>query len=54
MGASRQKETNEKQKQQAEEYRKYLTGQPHSYDLTQLPYYREIGMDLLKEYLVLT
>lgn len=44
----------EKQKQQAEEYRKYLTGQPHSYDLTQLPYYREIGMDLLKEYLVLT
>ncbi|PQD95570.1 hypothetical protein CYL18_09830 [Pradoshia eiseniae] len=44
----------EEQKQQAEEYRKYLTGQPHSYDLTQLPYYREIGMDLLNEYQVLT
>lgn len=44
----------EEQKKQAEEFRKYLIGHPHSYDLTQLPFYREIGMDLLKEYTILT
>ncbi|WP_455662203.1 tetratricopeptide repeat protein [Pradoshia sp.] len=44
----------EEQKSQADEYRKYLIGEPHSYDLTQLPFYRDIGMDLLNEYSVLT
>ncbi len=44
----------EEQKNQAKEYRKYLIGDTHSYDLTQLPFYRDIGMDLLNEYLVLT
>lgn len=40
----------EDQQKQAEEFRNYLIGQPNQYDLTQLPYYRDIGMDLLKEY----
>ena len=43
----------EEQKKQAEEFSKYLSGLPHSYDLTQLPYYRDIGMDLFKEYTAL-
>ena len=44
----------EDQRKQAEEFRSYLMGQPNQYDLTQLPYYRDIGMDLLKEYNVWT
>ena len=40
----------EKQKNQAVEYRKYLLNQPNSYDLTQLNFYRDIGMDWWNEF----
>ena len=40
----------DKQKNQAVEYRKYLLNQPNSYDLTQLNFYRDIGLDWWKEY----
>ena len=40
----------EKQKNQAVEYRKYLLNQPNSYDLTQLNFYRDIGLDWWNEY----
>ena len=40
----------EKQKNQAVEYRKYLLNQPNSYDLTQLNFYRDIGLDWWNEF----